>query len=275
MESLSAYFEKGNKLGIKVLNSRFGNPKKGLPLIYASILLFDPEDGSLLCIMDGGALTAARTAAGSAVATRHLSRKESHSCSIIGTGRQGRTHLRSISAVRNITSVSIYDIDGDAALRFEEEMEAELGIPITVHGSVREAVAEADIIALCTTSDKPVLYREWVGKGVHINSIASYSPDICEIDSSLVHAARVFTDSREEALHGAGDLLIPIEEGLFTEEHLAGEIGEVCAGTLEGRTSPDQITLYKSMGLAIQDVAAAYYIYQRAREQKKGEEIAL
>jgi ornithine cyclodeaminase/alanine dehydrogenase-like protein (mu-crystallin family) len=274
METLSAYLQESDQLGVKILNSRRANPSQGRPFIYATVLLFAVETGELEAILDGGSITAARTAAASAVATKYLSRQDSQNLAIVGTGRQGRTHLQALTCVRSIRRIALYDTDRDRAEGFQREMSAHFPQPMAIASSVEQAVESADIIALCTSSDRPVLLGKWVKAGTHINSIASYSPKVREVDSELFAAARVVADSKTEALEHAGDVLIPLEEGRVGRDCIYGELGEVVGGRIPGRENDAQVTLYKSMGLAIQDVAAANYLYEKALEQGIGTEIA-
>jgi alanine dehydrogenase len=274
METLSAYLEDSGRLGVKILNSRRANPSQGRPFIYATVLLIAVQTGELKAILEGGSITAARTAAASAVATKYLSRRDSQNLAIIGTGRQGRTHLQALACVRPIRRIALYDADRESAERFQREMSAHYPQPMALASSAEQAVKSADIIALCTSSDRPVLLGRWVRAGTHINSIASYSPEVREVDSELFAAARVVADSKTEALEHAGDVLIPLKEGRVGRDCISGELGELVGGKIPGRENDTEITLYKSMGLAIQDVAAANYLYEKALAQGIGTDIA-
>ncbi len=270
LEVLIGYLTADRLMAVKTLNSRKKNPASGRPLIYADISLIDPDTGEALALIEGGSVTASRTAAASAVAARHLSRRESRHLALIGTGRQGRTHLEALLQVRPIDIVTIYDIFPESARKFRSESLEKYGIDITIASSVEEAVREADIIQLCTTTVEPIVFGEWVRPGTHINSIASYAPTVREVDTALVVKAKVVTDTREEALHGAGEIVIPLREGRITEDHLYGEIGEIAGGSKTGRQGEKEITIYKSMGIAAEDVAAADYIYRQAVKQGIG-----
>lgn len=273
METLSCYLEESDKLGVKILNSRARNPSQGHPFIYATVLLISVETGELKAILEGGSITAARTAASSAVSTKYLSRQDSSNLAIIGTGRQGRTHLQAITVTRPIRRITIYDTDGNSATRFQEEMSLRFRQPIEIASSVEEAVEFADVVALCTSSNRPVLLGKWVKPGTHITSISSYSPEVREVDSDLFAAAKIVADSKIEALEHAGDVLIPLQEGRVARDCIYGELGELCSGKISGRQNDEEITLYKSMGLAVQDIAAANYLYEKACEHELGAEI--
>lgn len=275
MEVLIGYLTADKLMAVKVLNSRSQNRHKGKPFIYAHISLIDQQTGETIALIEGGSVTALRTAAASAVATLYLSREDSRHLALIGTGRQGRTHLEALLQVRPLERVSVFDISNESAEKFKAECETKFQVDIQIASSVEEAVNMADIIQLCTTTVEPVVFGAWVRPGTHINSIASYAPTVREVDTSLVQKALVVTDTRDEALQGAGELVIPLSKGEITEEHLYGEIGEIACGMKTGRRDQDQITLFKSMGIAAEDTAAADYIYRRAKELKLGTEVNL
>ncbi len=275
MEVFIGYLVSDNLIAVKTLNSRKENPPNGRPFIYAHISLIDRHTGETVALIEGGSITAARTAAASAVAARHLSRPESRHLALIGTGRQGRTHLETLLQVRPIEQVTVFDISPESAANFKSECEEKFRVDIHLSTSVQEAVRKADIIQLCTTTVEPVVFGEWVEPGTHINSIASYAPTVCEVDTALVQKSLVVTDTRSEALQGAGELVIPLSRNEINKDHLYGEIGEIAAGSKPGRQSSDQITFFKSMGIAVEDVAAADLIYRRARERNIGNEIML
>ena len=275
LEVLIGYLTEDGLMAVKTLNSRKKNPASGRPLIYADISLIDPETGETLALIEGGSVTASRTAAASAVAARHLSRMESRHLALIGTGRQGRTHLEALLQVRPIDTVTIYDIFPESARKFRSESLEKYDIAINIASSVEEAVREADIIQLCTTTVEPIVFGEWVRPGTHINSIASYAPTVREVDTALVLKAKVVTDTREEALTGAGEIVIPLREGAITKDHLYGEIGEIAGGSKAGRQEEKEISLYKSMGIAAEDVAAADYLYKQAVKQGIGTTVHL
>jgi ornithine cyclodeaminase/alanine dehydrogenase len=262
-------------LGIKVVSVHPDNPSKhGLPTILATILLHDPATGKLLAIMDGGFLTAMRTGAVSGVATKYLARPDSKVVGLFGAGIQARTQLMAVCAVRPVTEALVYDQVPDAADRFCNEMGPKLGIAARPVTSPRDAVEGCDIIVAATTSKTPVFDGDWLNPGMHINGVGSHSLDARELDSKTIRRSRVVVDLRSAALAEAGDIVIPINNGEITAERLYAELGEIITGK-PGREDPDEITIFKSVGLAIQDVSTATKVYQLAREKGIGQEIPL
>ena len=275
VEIMPGYLAASEILGVKVLALRWNNPAAGQPLIHATMLLLDPVSGRLEAIMDGGSLTAFRTAAVSGVATRHLARKDACALAIIGTGRQPRTHLEAMLCVRAIERVTVYNRTIAKAAQFKDEMQDKFQIAIEIAASGEAAVSGADIVVLSTTTTEPVLSAAALRAGLHINSIASATPRVRELDSEAIQGAKVVVDSREAALEEAGDLLIPMAEGRITADHIYGEIGEIAGGSKPGRTDDREITVYKALGLAIQDAAAANWLLQKARARGSGQTVDL
>ena len=270
LDLMPGYLENIDALSIKVLTSRKNNPNAKLPIIIATVFLMEAETGRLKAIMDGGSLTALRTAAVSGVATRHLARKDASCLAIIGTGRQARTHLWAMTTVRQIQKILAHDPEFESAQLFKREMEDRFNIPIALVPSAEEAVKKADIIVLSTTTTDPVLFGDRLKAGMHINSIASATPQVRELDTAAIVKSKVIVDSKKSAMLESGDLLVPISEGKITTDHVYAEIGEIASGEKLGRTSDKEITLYKSMGLAIQDTAAANWFYSKASELGRG-----
>jgi len=262
-------------LGMKVVTVYPDNPSKyNLPTILATVLLSDPRTGDLLAIMDGTFLTAMRTGAASGVATKYLARPDAGVVGVFGAGVQARTQLMAVCAVRPITEARVYDVVPEAVQSFCDEMSAKLGITVRPAADAREAVEGCDVIVTATTSKTPVFDGAWVAPGTHLNGIGSHTPDAREFDSTVIRRAKVVVDLREAALAEAGDVIIPIKAGEITAEHIYAELGEIVTGK-PGRESPDEITLFKSVGLAIQDMSTATRVYQRAREKGIGQEIGL
>jgi len=256
--------------GLKAICFFHGNPAFGKDAHQGCVLLSSGETGELLAIMNASAITALRTAAVSAVATRLLARPDAGDLTIIGSGIQARAHLIALSSVRPIRRARVVSLNADHPKQLAEEMRSKLPFPITPCTDVEEALKDADIIVTATSARQPVLRREWISPGAHINAIGTYSPEAREIDSATMAAARIFVDRRESALNEAGDYLIPMKEGLIGPESILAEIGEVLLRVKPGRTSLDEITLFKSLGLAIEDMACAEYLYQQARAQNVG-----
>lgn len=251
-------------LGVKVVTLFVNNAKIGLPVVNATLLLLDPATGSLRAVMDAGYLTAVRTGAVSGVATRYLARPDANVVTIFGAGVQARKQLEALCAVRPITTAIVVDVKPDAAGRFADEMQASLGITVEVAGDAQNAVQAADILVTATSAHEPILRGEWLPPGVHINAIGSHAPAMRELDTVTIQRAKVIADQTAACLAEAGDLLIPIRAGAITEDHIYADLGEVVVGNKPGRTGDDEITLFKSVGLAIQDVATAALVYRKA-----------
>ena len=233
-------------------------------------MLFSGETGEPLALMNASAITAIRTAAVSAVATRLLAREDASELAIIGSGVQARTHLSAISCVRRLKRARVVSNNYQHARQFAVELKDRFPFPIEALPSVAEAVRGADLIVTATTSAEPVLKREWLVPGTHINAVGTYSPTAREIDGPTMATARIYVDRRESALNEAGDYVIAAQEGLIGPERILGEIGEILIGEKNGRTSPNEITLFKSLGLAIEDVAAAQYLFSKAQRESRG-----
>jgi len=260
---MPSYAERFGKIGVKIVNVFGDNRAQGLPAIQGLVCLFDSETGTPLALLNGTYLTALRTGAASGAATDLLARADASTVAILGAGVQGRTQLEAVCAVRSIRKAWVYDVTREAAEAFADEMRATLSVEIVAVSSAREAVQEADIICAATVSARPVFADADIAPGTHINAVGSYQPDVQEIPAETMQRALVVVDHRESALVETGDLIIPIEQGLMQEADIHAELGEIVAGQVTGRTSDGQITLFKSVGVAIQDLAAA----TRALEQ--------
>lgn len=254
-------------LSIKTVTAFKSNVKKGLPTILGTVTLLDPETGVPLSIMDGGYLTAVRTGAASGVATKYLAREDAHIAAIFSAGVQARTQLEAICTVRDINQVRVFDVDHAQAERFAEEMGGHGPIPadIEVVGSPREALDGAHIVVAATTSPSPVFDGDDLSPGAHINGVGSHAPGVRELDTKTLVRSRIVCDSVEACLVEAGDLLIPIEEGALSESDIHGGLAEVIGGKLPGRQTDEEITLFKSVGLAFQDAVAAQHTYRQAK----------
>ena len=270
---MPAYLRENAALGMKIVSVFPGNRDLGLPTISAAVIVLDAVTGFPLAFMEGVLLTAIRTGAASGVATDLLARRNARRVAVFGAGIQARTQLEAVCTVRAVSRVRVYDLDNDAAGRFARETAAS-GPPfpddVSPAASPSEAVREADIIITATTSEKPVFEHKDIAPGVHINAIGSFQPHVREIPEATVLRSRVFVDSRSAALREAGDLIMPLSKGLISESHIRAEIGEVAGGLKPGREVDDDITLFKSVGLAVQDVAAARIILERAENLGKG-----
>ncbi|MFD0672797.1 ornithine cyclodeaminase family protein [Cohnella sp. GCM10027633] len=276
MGLMPAYLIRQELVGAKLISVFPGNHAKGLPSHQGVVALFDATDGTLNAIVDGRRLTAIRTAAVSAAATKLLARADARSLALIGTGEQARSHLEALLLVRPIELVRAWSPNRAHAVRFASEMAAKYAdIRIEVADTAREAVAEADIVCTLTSSTAPVLEGGWIAEGAHLNAVGACRPADRELATGIVQRARLYVDRRESAEGEAGDYLIPLAEGAIGGDHIVGELGEALAGTVPGRTSDEQITLFKSLGLAVEDLAAAAYVYERAKALGIGTSIAI
>ncbi|HMB25638.1 MAG TPA: hypothetical protein VKP08_22510 [Anaerolineales bacterium] len=262
----------GQALAIKVVSLFPTNPARGLAYIQAAVLVFDPETGRAIALLEGSSLTAIRTGAAGGAAIDLLARKESKIAAIFGAGAQGRTQLEAACTARKIETAFICDADTRKAQAFAEEMKT-LIKDIRVAQSAREAIQHADIICTATTSTKPVFDDRDLKAGTHISAVGSYTPEMQETPAETLRRARVFVDSFGAALEEAGDLIQPIRAGLFDESHICGELGEVVLGIKSGRQSEDEITYFKSVGIAVQDALAAQVALTNARKMNIGTEV--
>jgi ornithine cyclodeaminase len=257
-------------LGLKAICVFPDNPAQGKDAHQGAVVLFSTETGELLALMNASEITAIRTAAVTAVATRLLAREDAHELGIIGASVQARTHLDALACVRSIKRARISARNFRNAERFAREMQPSVSFPIEPVETNEAAVRDADLIVTATSSTEPVLERGWISPGAHVNAIGTHSAGAREVDSATMAAARIFVDRRESALNEAGDYLIAAKEGVVGPENIVAEIGELLLGTKSGRASATEITLFKSLGLAIEDVASAEYLYRKAQKQNAG-----
>jgi ornithine cyclodeaminase/alanine dehydrogenase-like protein (mu-crystallin family) len=257
---MPAYMPTLPAMGAKLVTVYHSNLERGLPSHLGTILLFDPETGALDAILDGRYITEARTAAVSAVSAKKLAREDSRILAILGSGVQARSHFEALKHVRNFTEVRAWSPNAANLKAFTDET-------LAIRSSSAEAaVRGADVIALTTSSPTPVLDDAWVKPGAHVISVGASRPTQRELDPALVARARLFVDSRASALKESGDVVMGIAEGRFPAEHVIGELGEPATA----RASAQEITIFKSLGLAVEDVAAAHLALKRARQHSKG-----
>jgi ornithine cyclodeaminase len=256
--------------GLKAVCVFPGNTAIGKDAHQGSVMLFSAATGELLALLNASAITAIRTGAVSAVATRLLAREDAGDLAILGTGVQARSHLAAIACVRPIRRVRVASRSFEHARVFAEEHAARYSFPIEPVASAEAAVRGADLIVTATTAAKPILRREWIAPGAHINAVGSSIPTTREIDTATMSGAALFVDRRESTINESGDYLFAMREGAIGPDHIRGEIGELLLGTQPGRSAPDAITLFKSLGLAIEDLAAADYVYRQAQARGAG-----
>ena len=255
--------------GLKAVCVFPGNPAIGKDAHQGAVLLFSAETGELLALMNASAITAIRTAAATAVATDLLARTDVCNLALLGSGVQARTHLVAMSEVRAIKRCRIASRNFEHAQKFAAEMRQDVSFPIQPVKTAAEALQEADLIVTTTTTVDPIVKREWIADGTHLNLVGSCVPNSREVDGETMAAARVFVDRRESALNEAGDYILAAREGLIGPDHIA-ELGEVLMGEKPGRTSPEQITCFKTLGISVEDLFAAEYLYRKSGEAEVG-----
>ncbi len=262
-------------MGVKIISVFPGNLGSELDSHQGAVLLFETERGRLLAILDASEITAIRTAAVSGVATRLLAREDATDLVILGSGVQARTHLEAMLVARNISRVRVWSRNFENARTFAERESQRHLVSVIPVRAAQEAVAAADIICTTTAATEPVLAGDWISLGAHINAAGAFGPKTRELDTAAVVKSRLFVDRRESTLNESGDFLIPTREGAITNTHILGELGELLIEKVKGRTAPVEITLFKSMGIAIEDLASAHYVYNKAVRQGIGTEIEL
>jgi len=271
---MPAYLPSTAQLGVKVVTVHPDNARRGLPSIHALVMVADAATGRPLAVMDGEYLTALRTGAGSGLATDLLARSDAAVVALFGAGVQAQTQLEAVCAVRPIRRAYVFSRSPGTAAAFAEAMSARLGLDVrAAEHSAR--LREADVVCTATTSLEPVFDHADLKAGVHINGIGSYRPDMTEIPPETVMAARVVVDHRPACLAEAGDLTHPLAQGLITLDHLYAELGEVAAGRKAGRTTEEEITFFKSVGNAVQDLATASHVVAEAAARNLGMEVTL
>ena len=273
---MPAYLKEMGALACKVVTVYKDNPKKqNLPVIIGTVLLQNPENGEVICIMDGGYLTAVRTGAASGVATKYLANdNKSQVAGIFGAGVQAQMQLVAMCEVRDISKAIVYDISDETVNNYIIKLSKKLDIKI-VHATNVDEVLQADIICTATSSPTPVFDGTKVKTGIHINGIGSHTPNARELDTAIIKRSKFIGDSKEACLKEAGDFIIPLNDGDIDESHFYADLGEIVAGDKTGREIGHEITIFKSNGLAIQDAATAKLVYDKAIEAGIGQNIGL
>lgn len=272
---MPAYVPNPGSLGAKLVTVFADNPAKQLPSHLATVLLLDPETGALQALMDGRYITEARTAAVSAVSARFLARPDASKLAIIGSGVQARSHLEAFAEVRQLAEVRVWSPRASSRERFVGEMAGHVPVAVRATETAEAAVRGADLIVLATSSTTPVIRDEWVDPGAHVVSVGACRPDQREMDPVLVARARLYVDSRAAALVESGDVVMGVADGLFAASHVRGELGEVVLGRADGRRTDGDVTVFKSLGMAVEDLVAADLVLRRAVETGAGTELTL
>jgi len=267
---MPAFMPRPAALGTKLVSVYHGNAERGLPSHLATIVLHEPDTGALLAILDGRYITEARTAAVSAASAKHLARSDARILAVLGSGVQARSHIDALSRVRSFSEIRVWGRHEGRVRALLQDVPSHVRATLVASSTPEAAADGADVIALVTASREPVLTRTAVRSGAHICAVGACRPDQREMDTALVRDARVFVDSRAGALAEAGDLVIPIKEGAIDASHIAGELGDVFGKRLAGRRDAGEITIFKSLGMAVEDVAAARLAYERASERGLG-----
>lgn len=272
---MPAYVDGANgALGVKIVSVYPENIKKNLPSVPATMIVLDPETGIVSACLDGTYLTQLRTGAVQGAATELLARKDAKIGALIGTGGQAQSQLEAMLTVRELEEVRIFDIDFERASQFAKEMENVFSVSMRPTKTSQECVEGADIITSVTTSKQPTFSAEWVKKGAHINGVGAYTPEMCEIPREIIKKADVIIfDTMDGVLEEAGDFISPLKDGYVQEEDYQGELGQLVNGKLIGRTSDEQITIFKTVGSAVLDVVVAAEIVKKAKEKHLGMEI--
>jgi alanine dehydrogenase len=260
-------------LAVKVVSVYANNPAQyNLPTTIGTLLLNDPRTGAPLAVMDASYLTAVRTGAVSGVATWHLARKDARRVGVFGAGVQAQTQLWAVCSVRAVESANVYDTDASRARAYADEMSKRLNIIVNPVGDARQAVEGMDVIVAASSAHEPLFDGNWLAPGQHINGVGSHSPATRELDTTTIVRSKVVPDLAEACWVEAGDLIIPLNEGAITQDHVRASLGQVVAGLKPGRENDQEITLFKSVGLALQDVSTASFVYRKALEAKVGVE---
>ncbi|MGN0777994.1 MAG: ornithine cyclodeaminase family protein [Aristaeellaceae bacterium] len=255
----------GDYFGAKVINAFAPNMGTQYPSHIGYVMLFESAHCTTAGLVEAGSITEIRTGCASAVATELLARKDAHTMAMIGAGAQARSHLAAIAQVREITAVTVYDMNPAAAEKYAAEMTAQYRIPVTVCGSVAEAVRDADIICTVCPAKEAYLTRDMVKPGVHINAVGTFTPTTREVASDLVAASRLYSDYTPSTVTESGEYLIPLREGLIDDKHILGSVGELLLGQCQGRVSDSDITMFDALGLAVEDIAAAVMVYKEVQ----------
>lgn len=256
-----AFNEKLNRIAVKVITQKNDINLSGTPTILGVVLLLDMESGAVLSMMDGACITALRTGAASGVAAKHLACRNADTMALFGCGAQGKTQLEAIFSARPIKRAFLYDLNEKAALKLKLETENRFGVSVKVNKSI-DYLKDADIICTATNAESPLFSINNISKGTHINAVGSYKPTMQEIDPQILKTCKLYVDSKKSVLKESGDLIKPINNNIFTDGVIKAEIGELINKKAQGRTNENEITVFKSVGLGVQDLFMANLIYE-------------
>lgn len=271
---MPAYLEDLGAAGVKIVNVHPQNPKnRNLPSVMATIVILSPETGAPLAIMDGTSITDLRTGAAGAVAAKYLAREDSSLIGMIGAGAQARTQLSALNEIFGLAEVKAYSRASDRE-KFASDMSELLGIDVGAVEEPEEAVKGMDIVTTTTPARSPIVFDEWISEGTHINAIGADAPGKEELDPKILERAKIVIDEWEQASHG-GEINVPISEGRLTRDDIYADICSIVAGKREGRTSEEGVTVFDSTGLAVQDIATAWRVYQKAEKERVGKKVEL
>lgn len=275
LRTMPAYFQYLDIAGVKIVNSHPDNPVKyGLPTVMAIIVLADPKTGKPLCLMDGTWITGVRTGAAAAVATKYLARKNSKTVGIIGAGSMAPFHIEALHHIMRIDLIKVFDINKNRAEKLVNEIELNYSIKAKAVEYCKDAAIDVDILITLTPSRRPIVRNEWISGGIHINAMGADAPGKEELDPSILKRAKIVVDDMEQAIH-SGEVNVPISRGLLSPSEIYGELGEIVAGMKPGRKLEDEITVFDSTGLAIQDIITAWHVYKEAEKRGLGKQITL
>ena len=270
---MPSYLEGLDEVGVKLVNAHPNNLEKyGLPTVLATIMLFDPKTGAPVCIMDGTWITAMRTAAATGIATKYLARKDAKIVGMIGAGYQAPFQLEALREVMEVELVKVYDRRKERIEKFAEEMRAKLGLDVEAMDTAEDAVKGADVLVTVTPTRAPVVKDEWVAEGMHINGVGADAPGKQELEPAILKRAKIIVDDWDQACQ-SGEVNVPLAKGEMTRGDIYCELGEIVAGLRPGRTSDDEITIFDSTGLSIQDVITGWHVFRMAEQRGMGHEI--
>ncbi len=272
---MPAYLGDPKVMGLKLVSVFPGNHGTPYDSHQGVVVLFEVEHGRLLAVIDATSITSIRTAAASGAATRLLAREDAGDLAILGSGVEARTHLEAMRAVRKLRRIRVWSRNPNNARAFAGHESGDRTPKIEAYEDPREAVEGADLICTTTASKDPVLQGAWIAEGAHINAVGACFPHARELDTDAVRRARLYVDRRESALNEAGDFLIPKKEGAIGDDHILGEVGDLLLGRVPGRRTPAEITLFKSLGIAVEDLAAAHHIYRAALARGGGTQLTM